>query len=169
MATQAENGDYEELENRSVTFAVEHADIDNEVMFQMWSPRGRLTTYLPPDNLEALIAMLQRMQARQGGAGMSARLTWSRQPNETGLARVCQGQRGKDLKLLGCRIAYVRPFGRLRALESEAQWYWVAFDTAKGIPLRNTANEPCATMEEAQERCESYVRECLGLPPKKLR
>ena len=100
---------------------------------------------------------------------MSARLTWSRQPNETGLARVCQSERGKDLKLLGCRIAYVRPFGRWRALESEAQWYWVAFDTAKGIPLRNTSSEPCATMEEAQAQCEAYVRECLKLPPKKPR
>lgn len=92
---------------------------------------------------------------------MSARLTWSRQPNEKGLARVGQSTRGKDLKLLGCRIAYVRPFA--------AHWYWVAFDTAKGIPLRNTAHEAVATMAEAQERCEAYVRECLKLPPKQSR
>ena len=58
---------------------------------------------------------------------MSARLTWSRQPNETGLARVCQSERGKDLKLLGCRIAYVRPFGRWRALESQIL-DWLAAD-----------------------------------------
>ena len=66
MAIQVENS-FAELENRSVTFAVEHADTDNDVMFQMWSPRGRLTTYLQPDKLDALIAMLQRMQARQRG------------------------------------------------------------------------------------------------------
>lgn len=69
MATQAENGDYEELENRSVTFAAEHqAGIDNDVMFQMAVKHARLTTYLSSDKLDALIAMLQRMQARQRDA-----------------------------------------------------------------------------------------------------
>ena len=99
---------------------------------------------------------------------MSARLTWSRQPNETGLARVCQSKRGKDLKLLGCRIAYVRTFGRYHPLYERGLWYWVA-SSKDDIPLRNTCGEPSATLEDAQRACEAYVRECLKLPPKKPR
>ena len=54
-----------------------------------------------------------------------SRLTWSRQPNETGLARVCQAERGKDLKYNGKRIAYVRPLcdGFHR---KTVGYYWVA-------------------------------------------
>lgn len=89
------------------------------------------------------------------------RLTWSREPRERGLAGVCQGERGKDLKLSGCRIAYVRTFGRYHPLYGRGLWYWVASSDKDGIPLRNTCGAPNSTLEDAQQACEAYVRECL--------
>jgi hypothetical protein len=95
------------------------------------------------------------------------KLTWSKQPNERGLARVVQGPRGAILKADGERVASVSPkpigFHKYRG------WYWVARDDASRIPLRNSCGEPAATLDEAKVQAESYVRECLGLPKKKPR
>lgn len=59
---------YEQIEVGSVTIAAQH-DEDNDVMLMLSSPRTNLAAYLNPSQTDALIAMLQRMQARQRGQG----------------------------------------------------------------------------------------------------
>ena len=99
---------------------------------------------------------------------MSARLTWSRQPSETGLARVCQGERGRILKINGSKVGYAGAAYKEWS-HIVAGYYWYAGDDKLGIERRNTAHEPVSTLEEAQAQCEAHVRECLKLPPKKPR
>jgi hypothetical protein len=86
-------------------------------------------------------------------------LRWRRQPNETGLARVCQTERGYDLRMGEEVLAQVRPtyagFGR----QSEG-YYWFA-RSGDWLPLKNTASTPVATMEEAKREAEAYVRRYL--------
>lgn len=54
---------------------------------------------------------------------MAAR--WRKQPNDTGLARVCQGQRGFELREDGKRLMSVshapERYGH------NGMWYWVGF------------------------------------------
>lgn len=88
------------------------------------------------------------------------RVTWKKEPDETGLARVVQGPRGVDLRVNGKRVAYVRP--HLVASREYKGWWWCARSDEHGIPLRNTATTPVATMEEAKAACEQYVRSVLG-------
>lgn len=99
---------------------------------------------------------------------MSARLTWSKEPSEKGLAAVCQGERGRILKVNGSEVGYAGAVyqGWSRVV---AGYYWYASDGKLGIAHRNTADSPVATLEDAQKACEAYVRECLKLPPKKPR
>ncbi len=88
------------------------------------------------------------------------KLTWSKQPSEQGLARVCQGPRGAILKLDGERVGYVyatRPSG----------WYWVAINDTLGVTLFNSCASGralTADLDTAKAECEDYVRKCLGMP-----
>jgi hypothetical protein len=99
---------------------------------------------------------------------MGDRLTWRRQPNETGLARVCQHERGAELRLNGDIVGHVAPvIGNFR---TTVGWYWYArADGPKLIPLCNTHAQPVSTMDAAKADCEAYVRERLGMPKPKRR
>ena len=55
---------FESLVNLTVCISVDHDD-ENDVMLQMRSGKGCITTYLQPQTLDSLIEMLQRMQLRQ--------------------------------------------------------------------------------------------------------
>lgn len=82
------------------------------------------------------------------------RLTWSRQPNETGLARIGQSERGWILKVSGDkqRIASVSALTGPRRWETVG-WYCVARHDGLGIPLLNTS----ATKQTTQEPAESMA------------
>ena len=86
---------------------------------------------------------------------MSKRLTWRRQPSETGLRRIAQSPRGYDLWLEGRRVASVRL--------SAGGYYWSApTDEPLGIVLRNTASEEkYATIDDAKAACRAYIVACL--------
>lgn len=91
------------------------------------------------------------------------RLTWKREPRETGLAAICQGERGFHLNLNGINIGSVSPlykgFGR-----DKIGYYWCVGSAPEiKLPYRNTANRrpAYATVEEAKEACKAYVLECL--------
>ena len=58
----------ETMQVRAVEITVEH-DAENDVMLLMTGPRKSVVAYLQPREVDALIAMLQRMQARQRGQG----------------------------------------------------------------------------------------------------
>ena len=98
------------------------------------------------------------------------KLTWRKEPNETGLAGVTQSPRGAELRLNGKEV------GSVAAIRISFQvykgWYWLAGNEPTEelpftIPRRNTCGKPVDTMEEAKNRCEAFVRKHLGLPPKR--
>lgn len=91
------------------------------------------------------------------------RLTWKKQPSETGSRRVCQGPRGAILSADGEELGRVYPFST--GLVTYKGWYWTA--AGDGVPWCNTSNAPVEDIDEAKAQCETYVRKCLGLPEKK--
>lgn len=93
---------------------------------------------------------------------MAKRLTWRKQPSETGLARVCQDERGYDLRYDGREVGYVRPeyVGWAR---NKVGYYWTApADDELGILHRNTCNTPVEDIDTAKADCLAYVRECMA-------
>lgn len=94
------------------------------------------------------------MDAKQKPA-RKPRLTWSREPDERGLARICQGERGRVLKASGVPVAHVHPIHA--RYHGRAGYYWWA--GGDGIDLANTFGvREFATIAEAMEDCEQYVR-----------
>jgi hypothetical protein len=89
------------------------------------------------------------------------RLTWSREPDERGLAGVCQSPRGMVLKVNGTKVASVSP--NCVGFHRYEGWYWCARCDELGIQLRNTLVNPISvnvheTKEAAQAECAEYVR-----------
>jgi hypothetical protein len=87
------------------------------------------------------------------------RLTWKKE-RETGLAAVCAGPAGSELRLDGQRIGGVYPLGGdwrgpLRG------WFWSVSDSGS-IAYRNTHATPKKTEKEAKDEAVAYVRLCLG-------
>lgn len=93
------------------------------------------------------------------------RLTWKREPRETGLASITQGERGYDLNLGGERIGGAYPSYNGWNRHDVVGWMWVAGDEKHGIEHRSSHLTPVATMEEAKERCIAYVRAQLAQTP----
>lgn len=87
------------------------------------------------------------------------RLTWRREPHARGLAGVCQGERGWDLRADGCDIAHVRPLLRGRRTEG---YYW--YSCHSSLPEANTSASPTSTPEEAKDGCEFFARTHLRSP-----
>jgi hypothetical protein len=86
------------------------------------------------------------------------RLTWKKQANETGLARVSQGPRGYDLRYKGVAVGHVH-YGRC-----PNGWYWWAACDTYGIALFNSAAKgipPYTDIEDAKAACKKYVTEAL--------
>ena len=88
-----------------------------------------------------------------------ARLTWRKQPNESGLARVGQGPRGAVLKVDGEDVG--RVCANSVGFNEYRGWYWTAVDNAGRVPLKNTCDKPVAALDDAKRQCEAYVRKCI--------
>lgn len=88
------------------------------------------------------------------------RLTWRREPHETGLASVCESPRGWILKLDGEDVGHVS-MCRVGWQEYRG-WYWYARSDDDRIRPRNTSGEPVSTDVEAKASCRAYVVECLA-------
>lgn len=88
------------------------------------------------------------------------RLAWSRQPNETGLARIGQVERGWVLKTSGDkrRVASVGPLSGGRRWETVG-WYCVARRDDLNVPWFNTADtkQPTRTPAESMTAAERHV------------
>lgn len=89
------------------------------------------------------------------------RMTWRKQPSETGLARVCQGPRGAVLKVDGEDVGrvYAR---RVGGPGQYSGWYWVARSDRLAVPLMNTSDSLVASLDEAKAACADYVRKALA-------
>ena len=95
------------------------------------------------------------------------RLTWSKQPNEQGLAQVGQGPRGAILKVNGVIVG--RVYANLIGFHQFNGWYWTARHSQSDSPkcpeiqIKNTCDSPTNDLLEAKLACEGYVREQLGV------
>ena len=95
------------------------------------------------------------------------RLTWRKEPRKRGWPSL--EPRGAILRVdgrdVGSVYAYCVGFQKWRG------WCWVARHDDLGIQRRNTANggRIFGTLDGAKDDCEAYVREQLGLAPKKKR
>ena len=92
-------------------------------------------------------------------------LTWRKQPNETGLARVTQGPRGFQLRKDGEIVMWVAPLLVRWKSYDIVGWYFYGAGA-------NTSHEPCATAEEAKTQAkkhylETLTRQNLNPPPSK--
>ena len=74
---------------------------------------------------------------------MAAR--WRKEPNEQGLASVCQSTRGLELREKGEMIIMV---SSLR----EGGWYWYGMG-------QNTCGNPVSTMQEAKDQATKFYKE----------
>lgn len=79
-------------------------------------------------------------------------MRWSKQKKESGLAGVCQGKLGMELKEKGKIIASVRPACRGFNRHDIIGWYWYG----EG---HNTAHKPSATMELAMQEAWNTIKE----------
>src|SRR5579859_8196065 len=99
------------------------------------------------------------------------RLVWRREPNETGLARVCQSPRGAELRL--CvpgrkpeRVGWVNPVRH--SFHDYRGWYWIAWSKDGRVPRYNTVDSECGvvktfdTLDAAKADCFAYVKSCLA-------
>ena len=73
-------------------------------------------------------------------------MRWAKQPSEKGLARVCQGPRGWELREHGKVQMCVAPIDR-----SCSAWYWYGHG-------ENTADAPAPTAEVAKQQAAAHYR-----------
>jgi len=78
---------------------------------------------------------------------------WSKQPSETGLARVSQGPRGFDLKDSGEVVVRVRPRGPRLDKYMITGWYWYGLGQ---ISLWD--NKVFGSADEAKESAMAYFK-----------
>ena len=83
------------------------------------------------------------------------RLTWSRQPDDSGLARIIQGPRGAVLKADGKPVAHVSPDMGGRVYRDILGWYFYGMG-------RNSLNDPdragiFPTIDEAKAACKAWI------------
>jgi hypothetical protein len=89
------------------------------------------------------------------------RLTWKREPVERGLAAVAQGPLGYELNF-GPHKSIASVNAKSTGFHRYQGWYWVAgANPDLGIAYRNTSATPKATIEEAKDEAEGYVRAAL--------
>jgi len=75
---------------------------------------------------------------------------WRKQPSATGLARICQGPKGYELRENGVTIAHVDTIAKNRF--TIVGWYWYGFG-------KNTYSNPVKTAEEAKAQVMAYLKE----------
>jgi len=86
------------------------------------------------------------------------RVTVKREENERGLARVCQGPRGFEIRIKGERVGHAmwgRNFGQAYG---SGYWFWYAGSERYSVPRKNASDEPFETAEAARDACLAYVR-----------
>ena len=99
------------------------------------------------------------------------RLTWRREARDKGLARICQGYRGFELWYDGYHIGDATNLARTFSDRFDPkEFYWRVFiNETLGLTYENTTRTPVASIEDAKEQCEDYVRKALGLAPKRVK
>lgn len=84
------------------------------------------------------------------------RVTLKRNEPPRGLARVCAGPQGWEVRVDGKKVGSVNHVGRgIGNATRPTGWYFTAFDP---LPYVNTCNEPVADPEEAKRAAVAYVK-----------
>lgn len=91
------------------------------------------------------------------------RITFCREPRETGLGRATQGTRGWYVKVNGKMCGAVSVHKSLNIADRYAnpedqRWYWYA---RTGSQYRNTVSEKPVTADEAKAACKAWLLEEL--------
>ena len=87
------------------------------------------------------------------------RLRWKLDPQETGLRSIGAGPRGSTYHDGETEYACVASLDNGWSAPAKG-WYWVAY-AGKGVPYKNTCNEPVDTEEEAKKQAQEYVKKHL--------
>ena len=87
---------------------------------------------------------------------------WRRQPNERGLARVCQSPRGYELHENGKQLAYVSPVTRGLTREVTG-WYFVCLGPAHHNSLWENVAYP--TADEAKGAALAHIKQATTPTP----
>lgn len=88
------------------------------------------------------------------------RITFKREPRETGLMGVGQGTLGYDVRVDGIRVASVRPLTNNRY--TVIGWGWSCpTNEAIGTTWHNTYSTPVDTVEEAKAEAKAYILSCI--------
>lgn len=89
------------------------------------------------------------------------RLTWRKQPNEKGLAAVCQTPRGYELRHAGVRLGSVSPSTEMGRRYDIKGWYGCGAWDEWGVPRINTCHTLSETMEEAKRVLMAHFRKYI--------
>lgn len=89
------------------------------------------------------------------------KLTWKKEPKETGLRRITAGPSGSKLHDGLKTYATVCALGGGMHCPVKG-WYWVS-GWSSGIPHKNTCNEPVATEKDAKKAARDFVTLHLSL------
>lgn len=87
-------------------------------------------------------------------------LRWKRNPRPTGLAGVCAGPQGSQLRDGDHSYATTNYSGRFGSREPKG-WFWVARNDSAGVAWKNTCENVMETEEEAKAEAMAYVRACI--------
>jgi len=93
------------------------------------------------------------------------RLSFSKEPQETGLSRVSARPRGAILKVGDKEVGRVAPLGTGLYPYEHKSWYWyVGTEPELGIAWKNTSTDVpgYATIEEAKAALLAYVKGCIA-------
>jgi hypothetical protein len=83
---------------------------------------------------------------------MRTPLRWRREPRATGLARVCQGERGYELRRGGVRVGHVSVLYEFGKYSAKLGYYWSA---RIGTDMYNSCSDRpiLQSPEEAKAQC----------------
>lgn len=89
------------------------------------------------------------------------RITWSKEPHSTGLARIGEGPRGYYIKIDGENVGSVNPVCKDYVV---IKWYWAVGSYEQfNMKHRNGVAEKIyfQTADEAKKACRAYIDQCL--------
>jgi hypothetical protein len=98
-------------------------------------------------------------------------IRWRREPRETGLARVTQGERGYQLWRGNQRLASVSVAYKSGRFSPKLGYYWAARCDEAGVPFYNSISGRTGviyyTVDAAKRACAEYVRGHLNAAKRK--
>lgn len=87
-------------------------------------------------------------------------MRWKKRPRPTGLAGVCAGPQGSELRDGEEQYASTGFISKRYGHKVEG-WYWVARNDSAGVELKNTCDTPLMDEKSAKTEALAYVKKCI--------